>query len=183
MKKVVRLGTAKTYGGRSYSIFCEIEYKNNRLSISGVEGPLPSGNCIGGCGQIDMEYPPDKPLNINPAPNWNVVKIRKFFEIWRKWHLNDMRSGCEHQRELGWDYNSHHGLWKEVYKPNPEFLIDEYADGSDGEYLPKWDEYQGHLCPVCGYSIGSSWLMEEVPQDVINWLFELPSTDVKPAWV
>lgn len=38
-------------------------------------------------------------------------------------------------------------------------------------------------CPVCGYKYGTSWLMEEVPEDVIDWLFALPDTTVKPAWV
>jgi hypothetical protein len=38
-------------------------------------------------------------------------------------------------------------------------------------------------CPVCGYKYGSAWKKEEVPQDVINWLFNLPDTTVRPAWV
>lgn len=38
-------------------------------------------------------------------------------------------------------------------------------------------------CPVCGYKYGSAWKEEEVPQDVINWLFNLPDTTVRPAWV
>lgn len=38
-------------------------------------------------------------------------------------------------------------------------------------------------CPVCGYKYGSQWLYEEVPQDVIDWLFALPNADKKPAWV
>ena len=25
-------------------------------------------------------------------------------------------------------------------------------------------------CPVCGYRYGTSWVREEVPQDVIDWL-------------
>ena len=38
-------------------------------------------------------------------------------------------------------------------------------------------------CPVCGYKYGTSWLLEEVPADVIEWLFSLPDTKVQPAWV
>ena len=38
-------------------------------------------------------------------------------------------------------------------------------------------------CPVCGYKYGTSWLKEAVPADVIDWLFALPDTTVKPAWV
>ncbi|MBQ6403878.1 MAG: hypothetical protein IJI27_08230 [Oscillospiraceae bacterium] len=38
-------------------------------------------------------------------------------------------------------------------------------------------------CPVCGYKYGTAWLREEVPQDVIDWLFALPDTLVRPEWV
>lgn len=41
----------------------------------------------------------------------------------------------------------------------------------------------GKECPVCGYKYGSSWLYEDVPNDVIDWLFNLPDTKIKPAWV
>jgi hypothetical protein len=29
-------------------------------------------------------------------------------------------------------------------------------------------------CPICGYKYGTSWLKEDVPDDVIQWLFGLP---------
>lgn len=38
-------------------------------------------------------------------------------------------------------------------------------------------------CPVCGYKYGSSWLTEEVPEDVLQWLKDLPDTKRQPAWV
>lgn len=38
-------------------------------------------------------------------------------------------------------------------------------------------------CPVCGYKYGSAWQKEEVPQEVIDWLFNLPDTKTEPAWV
>lgn len=41
----------------------------------------------------------------------------------------------------------------------------------------------GKECPVCGHKYGSGRLYEEVPEDVINWLFNLPDTKIKPAWV
>lgn len=53
-----------------------------------------------------------------------------------------------------------------------------------------WISYQDHKlgfigrsCPVCGYKYGTSWKIEEVPQDVIEWLNNLPETKVTPAWV
>lgn len=38
-------------------------------------------------------------------------------------------------------------------------------------------------CPVCGYKYGTAWQLEEVPQEVIDWLFALPDTERRPAWV
>lgn len=41
----------------------------------------------------------------------------------------------------------------------------------------------GRACPVCGYKYGTSWKKEEVPKEVIDWLFSLPEAEVKPAWI
>lgn len=38
-------------------------------------------------------------------------------------------------------------------------------------------------CPVCEYKYGTMWKKEEVPQDIIRWLFSLPTSQHKPAWV
>lgn len=37
-------------------------------------------------------------------------------------------------------------------------------------------------CPVCGYKWGSSWRYEPLPEDVVEWLKNLPGTDKTPAW-
>lgn len=41
----------------------------------------------------------------------------------------------------------------------------------------------GRPCPVCGYKYGTSWIKEDVPQDIIDWLFSLPESKIKPAWI
>lgn len=41
----------------------------------------------------------------------------------------------------------------------------------------------GKPCPVCGYKYGTSWVKEEVPQNVLKWLSTLPETEIHPAWV
>jgi hypothetical protein len=28
-------------------------------------------------------------------------------ELWDRWHLNDMKAACEHQRALGWTWSTH----------------------------------------------------------------------------
>ena len=155
MKKVVRLGTLKTYGGRGYSIYCKIEYKEDKqeLTIGGVEGPLTSGNCLGGCGQIDTHLNnPDVIKSIGLAPGWTREKLKRFFDIWDKWHLNTFKPGCEHQRDMGWE--------KESY-----------------------DKHLEEPCPICGYKFGTKWNRVDVPKEVIEFLFSLPDTDKEPAWV
>ena len=36
------------------------------------------------------------------------------------------------------------------------------------------DGILGKPCPVCGYQYGHAWQTEEVPQEVVDWLFSLP---------
>lgn len=157
LEKIVHLGRCQ-----DGEIFAKIKLtENGNLSISGVEGPRPGGNCKGSCGQIILHYKEyDKRgytsiAEIDPAPGWTPALIKEFFDVWDRWHLNDMKSACEHQRELGWTYETH----------------------SD----PK--TFRGQLCPTCGYSIGSAWRKETIPQEVLTFLGKLPETNIQPAWV
>lgn len=103
MDKIVRLGTNQTHGGRFYSIYARIQLADGRLSITGVEGPTPSGNALGGCGQIN-------PVTVNKrAPQWTSTMLRTFNYVWGRWHLNDLQTACIHQRELGWTYQEYQG--------------------------------------------------------------------------
>lgn len=107
--KILQIGTVKI-GERFALIYCEIKYCDGNLSISGVVGPLKSGNCLGGCGQINMNFQYGnsidesliKPNEITYARGWNAEKWLDFLDIWEKWHLNDMRSDCVHQRMENW---------------------------------------------------------------------------------
>lgn len=187
MKKIVNPGKIEVYPKRAVDMFCKIEYTDGRLSISGVEGPYKNGNCAGSCGQIIMGFKEYDERGYNTLDNiaineeWSKSQLKKFFDVWDKWHLNDMQQACEHQRKLGWTYENNHGMY--VEKPRKIVVIDEYDDGTSNDPIQKWDDYKGHLCPVCGYSIGSAWLTMEVPQDIIDFLFNLPDTKITPAWV
>lgn len=90
--KVVHVGSGD-YG----RVFCKIQITDGKLSISGVEGPRADGNCRGSCGQI-LDH-----LTVSKfAPGWDAEKLEHFRALWDRWHLNDMRAGCEHQR-ASWD--------------------------------------------------------------------------------
>lgn len=109
-KKVVHPADEDVSGGgirtRFVPVFAKIEYSaDGRLSISGVVGPRANGDCAGSCGQINMSF---KEYNkrgymtldeLRLAPGWTREKLRQFFDVWDRWHLNDMRAGCEHQRK------------------------------------------------------------------------------------
>lgn len=108
MEKVINPGTVPNYNGRRMSVYCKIRFVDGKLSISGVEGPLSSGNALGSCGQIDMHYAHrneadnDKrgaliePGEFNFAEGWNADLWLDLLDVWKRWHLNDMRAGCEH---------------------------------------------------------------------------------------
>ena len=164
LSKVVRLG--KTQIGRfKRDVFCKIEIKDGKLSICGVEGPKANGNCFGSCGQIDMH----RPNIVSPAPGWDQDTISHFFAVWHRWHLNDMRAGSPDQER-----------WLRE-NPIPE---------AECAY-PK-----SHYDVACvklaaaglnpdkdGYMYGHGWNTEELPEDVIEFLSNLPETDIQPAWV
>ena len=80
--------------------FVEVKFSGGdkpRLSITAVDGPRPNGNCSGSCGQcsgelLDFSRPSRAPFTDDDR--------KKLYDAWGQWHLNDMRAGCEHQREL-----------------------------------------------------------------------------------
>jgi hypothetical protein len=171
--KIVRIGTQKTYGGRAYSVYCRIDYSQGELSITGVEGPLQSGNCIGACGQIVMGMNDEYLKGMNFAPDWNTARAKKFFAIWERWHLNRLRAGTPRQeaylrelKSLGISYDYRDGsYYRWAYNKLAEVNL--AVDDNNGQ----------------PYMYGHSWLTEPVPEDVLAWLYELPVTDREPAWV
>lgn len=90
---------------RSMPVFIKIEFKNDRLSITGVEGPLPSGNCRGGAGQIRIDGDETHFSITRYSHGWNETTVKALMDIWKKWHLNDMHAECIHQEEKGIKYN------------------------------------------------------------------------------
>jgi hypothetical protein len=125
-------------------VFCSIKYENGRLSICGVVGPKKNGDAVGSCGQINGSFQAR-----DYTEGWDHDTLTRFLEVWDRWHLNDMRAACEHQRKLGWT----------------------------------WETHPSVPCPECGYKLGSAWLFEAVPDDVIAFLESLPDSVRVPAWV
>lgn len=158
--KTVRVGIAKPpYAKRGFSVFCKIQLKDGRLSISGVEGPTISGNCRGACGQIDSHDWHIKDY----APGWSKEVEGQFRAVWKKWHLNDMKSGTPAQMA----YLEEHPITDR---------FDHYTAACQALT-------EAGLNPDNGYEYGSAWLRVDVPEEVLEFLCSLPDTDQRPAWV
>lgn len=92
----------------------------------------------------------------NPAPGFTRKTCFRLKQAWERWHLNDMRAGTPKQEELvrKWRLTAEDKGYTAACKMLEEndLLIDD------------------------GYRYGTAWLKEEVPLDVLEWLFTLPGT-------
>lgn len=240
MKKIINPCRCELYNGKKYRGFVEIEYKEGRLSLSGVVGPMTNGKCMGSSGQCV-----DSIREGIPTEKWTDEMLQKLCDIWERWHLNDMNPYCEHQKELGWDELAkkkvtlyHYTLNAEAqrkkrdaesearkalkegktFTPSEEQVFfanlpysltkhEKLNVEEEKNYEPRKESFTGYSgpteieslgmlkpedhpegiltkeCPVCGYKYGTAWKIEEIPEEVIEWLFSLPDTEVQPAWV
>lgn len=155
-----------------YPVFVAIKYKEGKLSITGVEGPTKSGNARGGCGQItDFEL-------VTLSEGWTSALVDTLRDIWKRYHLNDLVAGCEHQRALGWHKR----------RLDPDIGIGwKFGKHANMSSWARPEEHPrgvlGKPCPVCGYKYGTAWKVEEIPQWAIDCLKGLPTSEKTPAWV
>lgn len=86
-------------------------------------------------------------------PGWDIEMVAKFYNVWKSYHLNDMTSYCSHQEQAG--------IVTRSKEPQTPF----------------------NCCQQCGYYFGSKWLGKPLADDIIQFLTNLPDTQVQPAWV
>ena len=132
---------------KSFSFFkngqtCEVDIKlqDGRLSICGTiyEGKELRKDernliCCGQCVDMAKEFIP-----------------ARFYQIWDRWHLNDMRAGTPAQTEV----------LRDLFAVRP---------GSDYDKQCEFLKEKGLLVDN-GYVYGSAWLREELPQDVVEYI-------------
>ena len=139
-------------------VYITIAWNGKRLSIIGVEGPRANGNCAGACGQLS------KRTNYICTDSWHALMVNQLWDIWDRWHLNDMRAGTPEQERI-------------------KCTI--LAQGIKYEYSDMCKRLtQIGVNPDNGYSYGSQWLHEDVPEEVLETLRSFPEYD-KPlpgAW-
>lgn len=165
--KTVRLGAVDIGTKVPASVFCAIKFEDGRLSITGVEGPLSSGNCRGSCGQIVMHLKDaGRDAWADFAPGWDACKVSLFLIAWDRWHLNDMKAGSPAQE-----------AWLEDNPVSAVYPESHYKKACSALAAA------GLHPDADGYLYGSAWKREEVPAEVLDFLRNLPATDRKPAWV
>lgn len=116
MQKIINPCKFRNYNEKLLNTFVKISYVDGKLSLTGVEAPTRDGNCHGSCGQIYDSL--DSSL---PAEGFTSEMVEFLREVWKAYHLNDMQSGCNHQREMGITYRKN---------PNHVCLICGYKIGS-----------------------------------------------------
>lgn len=98
--KVIMPGQLPHYSKKSkVPIHVGITFKGGKLSMSGVVGAYTNGNCAGSCGQC-LDTLKDSKLTLGGG--WTGKDVARLYDVWDRWHLNDMRAECEHQIALGW---------------------------------------------------------------------------------
>lgn len=108
------------------------------------------------------------------APGWDASRFDAAAKFASRWHLNDMRAGCEHQL----DESQEGGSWdkRPIDPTKPLSAYGKHYPGqrSDSTNMLTWihpEDYSCGLldvaCPVCGYKFGSKWLKEELTPEVL----------------
>ncbi len=144
-------------------IWVDVVWNGTRLSITGEVSHSRGSNRRGvnthSYGQCLDE------LGTAPAE-------RRLYTLWERWHLNDMRAGCEHQRAAGW-------ATRPIDPGKPLGAYGRHFPGQaqDSYNMLIWvtpaehpDGLLGRACPECGYGYGSAWLHEDVPTAVLDEL-------------
>lgn len=93
-------------------------------------------------------------VSLVPDEGFEYSDILKIQSIWKRWHMNDARAGTPKQEDFIREW----------------MLTNEYSYDKACEALSN-----AGLLFDNGYKYGSAWLKEELPTEVIKYLFSLPA--------
>lgn len=121
--------------------------------MTGVVGPLKCGDAVGSCGQCsDALLHADRKL----MQGWTSEMVGTLYDVWDRWHLNDMRAGSPRQEELLRDTRlayedsrellAQNGLLHDTefwwdYKERKQYVPTEYAKLAWGSYYERMTEH------------------------------------------
>lgn len=176
------IGTIDTGHRARAKVQIDISYVDGRLSIVGEARRSGVRDCSGvrdryRGGQMHATIASAAQAGeIWYLSGWDRQSVLILTALWDRWHLNDMRPGCEHQRAAEWDK-----------RPiDPSKPLDSYGLHYEGQQHASWntlawvrgDEHPNGLlsraCGTCGYRFGSEWLTEDIPNNVLVMLAMLP---------
>lgn len=94
---IVKIG--KSPRGGDVEIEISLEEKEGKGPVLSMVGNvwLPSRRDVESCGQNYGHLKADIATRVIPR-----AQLDRMLAVWERWHLNDMRAGCEHQR-AAWD--------------------------------------------------------------------------------
>ena len=99
MRKIVYPIQIQCLDGIFRNVKVSISFKESRLSIVGTS-PIMRG-------QIKEYLENLDPKDYRLCSGWTEEMYRRLLDIWERWHLNDMRECCFHQRRMGWNRDEH----------------------------------------------------------------------------
>lgn len=142
-----------------FYVTCQWHWNNNQneLSLTGVIGPKANGDARGSCGQTGV------PEIIKYAEGWDAESAAKLAEIWKRWHLNGMRAGSPNQ-EAWLRENPVEAVYPKSHFVEATAALDAAGLQPDPTFLRNDQPY----------SYGSAWIYEDVPEDVLVWLSQMP---------
>ena len=170
LKRTLSLGSFLDRGQR-HAVEVEVNVTDKpdgaALSITSSVWLLSRRDIIAG-GQLQ-----DSLLDYLTEPAYKRSDVDRLLAIWQRWHLNDMRAGCEHQRAEQWDK-------RPLFEDKPLAAYVAHPDGHHGWNMLVWvpEKHGGLLgkpCDTCGYRYGSRWLYEPLPLDVVESLKAWPA--------
>jgi len=81
-------------------------------------------------------------------------EFMKFLDIWDRWHLNDLNAGTTKQRELVDEHRDDEKYAQfDTFLDRPKAILMDFKAEPDN-----------------GYSYGSAWLYEPLPDEVVNFI-------------
>ena len=157
--------------GQLQSFNIDINLNNGNLSICGYSKFYNTQQEFGGQCQTELN-------NYLKGNTW----WDKLYKIWCNWHLNDMQPDTPEQMEclenitqekrkeaiehlkLQYKYNKHYTL-----KPDDKY-------NQDCLLLRWYGLYEVELPDGTMYTYGHKWLKKELPEEVVSFINEIPST-------
>lgn len=106
------------------------------------------------------------------AAGWTKEMWLKFLDIWHDWHLNDMRSYCNHQKDLGWrllagkEVNIYHWRLKQEVSNEQKRLKNHAVDCAKRDTKPELNDEQ-RLILTLEYSLETH--TEQVQESIAKY--------------